>query len=110
MSYSVRELLKQDLLRARKARQTTVIAALRNVLAELDHAEAVPIDTSVDRTDGMAKDVPRRILTEADVQSILQAEIASLHSAELEYQQHGVASEVSRLQTEQQLLSAYLTA
>ncbi len=87
---SLRDRLRAALLAARKARDTQTVSTLRNALAALENAEAVP--TTV--TSGAIEDAPvgagatearRRRLSDADEQAVLDDEIASLEEASRAY-------------------------
>lgn len=88
----LRTRLRSALLDARRARDKNATSAVRTVLAALENAEAVPVDSAPaagaieDAVRGVGQtDAPRRILTEADELAILEAEIASLDEAATAY-------------------------
>ena len=68
---------------AMRARDRVAVAALRSALGRVSNAEAVPVD-SVPRAGALhdapvgagAADAPRRELTEADVRTVVEAEVA----------------------------------
>jgi uncharacterized protein len=69
-SLPLRARLKADLPKAMKARQSNAVTALRTVLAAIDNAEAVEVDTSLVPLVGISNDVPRKVLTEEDVRAV----------------------------------------
>lgn len=88
----LRTRLRSALLDARRARDKNATSAVRTVLAALENAEAVPVDSAPaagaieDAVRGVGQtDAPRRILTEPDEIAILEAEIASLGEAVATY-------------------------
>lgn len=88
----LRTRLRSALLEARRARDTVATSAVRTVLAALENAEAVAVDSAPaagaieDSVRGVGgTDAPRRVLTDADEQAILEAEIASLDEAVAAY-------------------------
>ena len=106
---SVRQRLKVDLLRAMKARQMKVVSTLRSTLAEIDNAEAVEVDTSVVPLVGRSNDVPRKILTEAEIRAILQREADQITMALADYERRGRVEKTAELQAAWDLLMGYLT-
>jgi hypothetical protein len=86
----LRSRLRSALLDARRARASGTVSAVRNALAALDNAEAVPGDHvragAIEQaaTGAGAADAARRVLTDAEEGAVLDAEIASLaESAEM---------------------------
>lgn len=86
----LRSRLRTTLLDARRARDARTVSAVRNALAALENAEAVPADHvragAVEQaaTGVGAADASRRVLTDAEERTVLDAEIASLaESAEV---------------------------
>jgi predicted N-acetyltransferase YhbS/uncharacterized protein YqeY len=106
----LRTQMKADLRQAMKARQSATVATLRSILAAFDNAEAVPVDdkTPIIPFVTQSPDVPRKVLSAADIHQILQKEIADLHAASAEYSRLGQASEAERLQNAAILLAGYL--
>ncbi len=104
----LRERLKADLLQAMKARQSSTVTVLRTTLAAIDSAEAVEIDASMDSARGHSTEVPRKVLTEANIQAIVQREIAVLRANITTYEQLGSKAKVDQLQAELDLLIGYL--
>ena len=104
----LRARLKADLPKAMKARQSHTVTALRTVLAAIDNAEAVEVDTSRVPLVGRSNDVPRKVLTEEQIEAILQREIADLHATIVQYQQIGKVREAEQLRARLEVLVGYL--
>jgi len=107
----IREQLKIDLRGAMKARATEDVATLRSVLAAIDNAEAVPVaptSSSVEPVIGKSADVPRKLLSAADIRQIVQDEVDERRHASETYRQIGERAEAERLQRAADLLAAYL--
>ena len=105
----LRQRLKADLHSAMKARQNNVVTTLRSALAEIDNAEAVEVDTSLVPLMGRSDDVPRKVLTEAQIRAILQREANQIKMALAEYERMGRAEKAADLQAAWELLAGYLT-
>jgi len=107
--------LKQALPTAMKARDKVAVDVLRATLAAIDNAEAVSA-TSVPSAGAVeaspigvgVTEVARRELTDADVTTILRAEIADREAAVSEYERIGAGDRAERLRTEAALLAGYL--
>ena len=106
---TLRTQLKADLIKAMKARQPQIVAILRATLAEIDHAEAVEVDTSIVPLQGISQDVPRKELTETDIRAIVQREADEIQVALAEYEAVGSVEKTAELHTAWQLLHGYLT-
>lgn len=104
----LRESLKADLKMAMKARQPHIVSMLRTVLAAIDNAEAVDVDTSFVPLTGITRDVPRKLLSEADMEAILRAEMDDLQSAMVHYEAGGRADEAEILRKKLNALLPYL--
>ena len=107
-SISLRQRLKADLLGAMKARQNHVVSTLRSTLAEIDNAEAVEVDNSFVPMAGRSNDVPRKVLTEAEIRAILQREADQIKLALAEYGSVGRAEKAAELQAAWEVLVGYL--
>lgn len=106
----LRVAMRRDLVVALKARDTDTVAALRTAIAAIDNAEAV--DTSAlpacapdgpvaGATAGLgSSEVARRVLTVAEMQSVVSAIIAEYLDEAERYEStgHGEAAEVLRRQ------------
>ena len=92
-----------------RARQRVAVATLRATLSAIDQAEAVEVDPHFVPVSGITKDVPRRLLTEADIAAILQHEMDDLMTALADYQRLGNNKEkIAELQEAQEVLWRYL--
>jgi hypothetical protein len=81
---------------------------LRTTLAEIDHAEAVAVDASFVPLIGVTNDVPRKVLTEAEMLAIVQREADEIQAALAEYEAVGSVEKTAELHTAWQLLLGYL--
>jgi uncharacterized protein YqeY len=106
----LREQMKRDLVQAMKARQTATVATLRSALAAIDNAEAVPVDETTPIIPFVTQrpDVPRKVLSDADIQEILQKEVDERNAASAEYARLGQSTEAERLQASAALIANYL--
>lgn len=115
----MRDRLREDLAAAIKGRDQIAIAALRTALAAIDNAEAV--DARPDRaatgsshiagaSAGVgSSDVPRRALSDADIDAIVRQQATERWDAAAAYDRLGRAQEADVLRREAAILSAYLT-
>jgi uncharacterized protein YqeY len=100
------EVLRTDLLAARKARDTTAQTAIKRAMGRIESAEAppaVPVSSSVTEVD-------RLTLTEAELRGCLQAEIDEALEAASMYEAGGRHSEAAQLRAEAAVLDRYLTS
>jgi uncharacterized protein YqeY len=115
----MRSRMRQDLTAALKARDQTAVAALKSALAAIDNAEAVADERSHARGSGSehiagatagagSSDVPRRTLSEADLQAIVRAQLEERHEAADLYERLGREDEAARLRREAAVLTQYL--
>lgn len=88
----LRTRLRSALLDARRERDAVAASTVRTVLAALENAEAVPVESVrpasaiEDSVRGVGEtDAPRRALSDADERAIMTAEIASLEEAVAAY-------------------------
>jgi uncharacterized protein len=88
----LRARLSADLLAAMKARDKSTIDTLRCLLAVLDNAGA-----QGPKVFGSSIEVPRKSLSQDEVQALMQAEIASRHAAIIEYERDGRRQDTARL-------------
>jgi hypothetical protein len=95
--------LSADLRAAMTARDKPTIDTLRCLLAALDNAGAQD-----PRVFGTSTEVPRKSLTQDEVQALLHAEIISRSTAVIEYACGGRHQDAARLRAELVLLSHYL--
>lgn len=105
------ERLRQDLQTARKNREQRTVEVLQTVLTRITNAEAVPIDSKHITTDGVgASEVPRKILTDAEIQTIIGEELTELQEARasmVAYPDHPYTAELAQKIT---TLSRYIIA
>lgn len=106
----LRERMKADLRQAMKARQSATVATLRSALAAIDNAEAVPVDdqTPIIPLVTHSPDVPRKVLSAADIRAILQKEVDERRAASAEYAHLGQTAEAERLTVAAELIASYL--
>jgi uncharacterized protein YqeY len=104
----LREQLKAALIQAMKARQNNVVRTLRSILSEIDNAEAVEVTISSVPVVGLSKDVPRKILSEEQMQDILQNQYDEIQLSFTEYERLGRDEEAKQLQMELEVLAPYL--
>lgn len=105
---SLRENLKSGLMQAMKSRQTQAISTLRSILSEIDNAEAVPMEASMKPTVGLSNDVPRKILSEEQMQNILDHQYQEIQASLAEYKRLEKHEEAAQLQVELDVLAPYL--
>ena len=79
-------------------------AALKRAIGRIESAEAPPASDHV----GGPSEIERLVLTEADVQSCLQAEIDEAHAAVTMYEAGGRLEEAAKLRAESAVLERYL--
>ena len=106
MSTSIRRRLQADLPAAMRARDESRVAVLRTTLAALANAEAVDPSAATTRT-GLLGDVERRVLTDADVRSIIVRERDELSRDAGELRRLG-RPEADRLAAQVAILDGYL--
>jgi uncharacterized protein len=103
----LRARLAHDLRVALKARDRARLAVLRTLAAALDNATAVPVEAHRVPLPFGAAELPRRVLTDEDVRSILLREIAERHDAAWSFEMHGCFEEALDLKAEIALLERY---
>jgi uncharacterized protein len=115
--HDTRERLGQALRDALKARDTMAVSALRSALSAIANAEAVETGAGARASSpyvaGAASgigsgDVPRRALTDADVDRIVQTEISERLQAADGYDRAGRAELAERLRSEAGILTGQL--
>ena len=102
--------LQADLREARRARDTHAIAARRTLLAAIQNAEAPAVDTdgaAPPPTVGRLVDVARDVLTDADLDAIVDHEIADRMDTIHQIEPYGRADEVVALQAEIEVIRPY---
>jgi uncharacterized protein YqeY len=112
--------MRVDLTAARKARDEIATAALRSAIAAIDNAEAVDDHRSVLGAGGSqhiagatagagSSDVPRRMLTEAEMKAIVRIQVEERHEAAAQYERLGRDAQATRLRREAAVLTKYLS-
>jgi hypothetical protein len=112
----VRQRLRDALMTAMRARDRVAVTVLRSTLAAIDNAESVDIAPSagvhlaIELTPiGVgAAEVERRLLTEAQLEQIVRAEMAEREAAAIDYERSGRLEHAERLRTEIGVLSSHL--
>lgn len=109
------EQLRDGLRTAIKARDQIAMSALRSALAAIENAEAVEVPEqrglAIEESPGLGgAEVQRRILTEADITQIVNAEIADREAAARTYAAAGQAERADLLLAEIGVLRGYITA
>ncbi|WP_225729812.1 MULTISPECIES: GatB/YqeY domain-containing protein [unclassified Nocardia] len=113
-SVPLRDRLRAALPTAMKARDRNATKALRSALGAIDNAEAVDaVDVRAGAIEASAvglgaQEVRRRDLTEADIESIVRAEIADRHSTAAEYDALGRPEHAGDLRAEAAALEVLL--
>lgn len=107
MTHPLRERLKSGLMQAMKLRQQEAISTLRSILSEIDNAEAVPMDASIKPTLGHSNDVPRKVLSEEEIQAILEHQYQEIEASLKEYKRLEKHTEAAQLRTELDVLAPY---
>jgi uncharacterized protein len=104
----LRARLSADLRTSLKARDKAAIDTLRCLLAVLDNAGAQDPAMYPSEVFGALSEVPRKSLTEEELQALLRAEVSSRNAAAIEYERGGRHQDVARLRAELILLSRYV--
>jgi uncharacterized protein YqeY len=108
---AVREMLGQALREAMRDRDTIARAALRTLISALDNATSVEATAALNQpVFGLAGDVPRYELTEADIDRVFTAEADERKSAIADYQQRGLPAEAERLSQELAVIERFRPA
>jgi hypothetical protein len=105
----VRQAMQADLRSAMKTRDTVVVSVLRTALAAISNAEAVDESDYPPLPPGQSRgDVPRRQLTDADIESILNREIGEVRDAAGDYRRHNELDKAGELERRIAVLARYL--
>jgi uncharacterized protein YqeY len=114
-----KQLLRDALKAALRARQPDVVAVLRETLAAFDNAEAADLSSAPPVQDGViaggvaglgAGEVQRRTLSAAEATAIVEREIEERRDAAATYTAAGRHDEATRLTQQADVLAALLTA
>jgi GrpB-like predicted nucleotidyltransferase (UPF0157 family)/uncharacterized protein YqeY len=104
----LRARLSADLLVAMKTRDKSAIDTLRCLLAVLDNAGAQDPATAPSAVVGLSAEVPRKSLTQTELQALMQAEVTSRRTAVIEYERGGRHQDAAHLRAELVLLNRYV--
>jgi len=115
----LRTLMRRDLMTALKAKDAVATTAIRSLLAAIDNVEAPPADShspEVAQNEHIAgsavglgaAEIERRQLTDADLQSVIEAEIQERSTAATEYERLGRDDHAGRLRAEAEVLQRYV--
>ena len=114
-----KQLLRDALKAALRARQTDVVTVVRETLAAIDNAEAADLSAAPPVQDGViaggvaglgAGEVPRRVLNADAVTAIVEREIEERREAAATYSAAGRHDEATRLSQQADVLAALITA
>jgi uncharacterized protein len=105
---SLRARLSVDLRAAMKLRDRAAIGTLRCLLAVLDNAGAQDPSTYPSQVFGVSAEIPRKSLTQSELEALMKAEITSRDAAVIEYERGGRHQDAARLRAELILLSRYI--
>lgn len=87
MADNLRDALRTHLVRSMKSRDREAVSVLRVTLAAIDNAEAVEVDAVApagaleESPRAGAAELPRRQLTEAEVRTVVESELAERRAA-----------------------------
>jgi uncharacterized protein YqeY len=107
--HALKERLRGDLKAAMRERRPADVALIRTLVAAIDNAEAVPIDSLAERL-RLREDVgeiARRELDAATLDAVLAKEIDARQSAAQDYERHGRADDAARLRGEAEAIERY---
>lgn len=102
--------IESDLREAMRVRDDTTMRTLRTLLGTLDNASAVAQTAEHQPTFGHSAEVPRRCLSMAETQVLIQSEADERRHYAAEYARLDQAKEADRLNAELAVLSRYLLA
>ena len=102
---SMRQRLQLDLRYAIKTRAVREVAALRQLIAAIDNAGAVPLPPKTEPTRG---EVERRFLESDDIQALLQREFNLRRNAVDEFSRLGRTAEAETAKFELDVVARYL--
>ncbi|MDQ6717421.1 MAG: GatB/YqeY domain-containing protein [Gemmatimonadota bacterium] len=93
----MRTRLEADLKTAMKARDKSAVGVLRNLIGAIDNAGAVEAGPAGPPIVGRRADVPRRALSDGDINGLIRREAAEIRSALREYESLGRNAEAAEL-------------
>lgn len=92
------ETLRKDLVTAMRERRKTEASTIRTLIAAVENAGAVEAELSAEPKLGFDHDVPRRDLSDSDVQAILDRERTEVVEAIAHYQELGLTEPIGELE------------
>jgi uncharacterized protein len=78
-------LLRDDLLNARKKRDSLTSSVLQSVIAAIDNAGAVPVSADLHGVGAGSTEASRRELSNQDIRDIIRSEISEMQQAVKEF-------------------------
>ena len=110
-STALKERLRADLKAAMQAKRGDEVRVLRQLIAALDNAEAVPIDSAPKQVrpghGSAGAEAVRRDLDADSIATLLAAEIAARHAAAADYRAGGREVEADALESEVTIIERY---
>ena len=100
--------MRGDLTGALKARQVDEISVLRALLAAIDNAEAPDIRSETARIHGASAEIERLLLTEAELEEVLLADLRERESAADELARVGQQERADALLRQAAIVRRYL--
>ena len=107
-THSLQTRLRNDLRTAMQEHDTVTTLTLRSLLDAMDNACAVPMTAEHVPVHGHSGDVPRRVVTDSEYESILRHEAASRSAAALEYERLGRTEAATQVRAELSIVLRYL--
>ncbi len=105
---SIPERLRADLKTAMANRDRLEMSQIRTLIAAVENAEAVEVETSSEPKLGLNHDVARRVLDSDDVSSIIIRERDELVGAVARYRELGLEHELVELEVRLSIVERYL--
>ena len=105
---STLRLLRGDLEKALRSRDRVEISTLRTLVAAVENATAVEVETSVEPKLGLRHDQPRRVLSDEDVAEIILSERDELVDAAIRSRDLGLVEETADLERRAGIVERYL--
>lgn len=84
------------------------MSTIRTLIAAIENAEAVDVETTTQPKPGLDNDVPRRVLQSEDVARVVAAEHHELADAVARYRELGLTEETAELETRLRIVERYL--
>ncbi len=105
---SIQERLRSDLKVAMANRDRLEMSQIRTLIAAVENAEAVEVETSSEPKLGLHHDVARRVLDSDDVHRILTREHDELADAVSRYRDLALVDELVELKVRLSIVERYL--